>query len=65
MSEMSAGVPTPEQPQGDAPQTGQPRTPGTPGGVKKRRRGKRGGRTATKLALKVLWLSQVRLVLPE
>ena len=44
MSEMSAGVPTPEQPQGDAPQSGQPRTPGTPGGVKKRRRGKRGGR---------------------
>ena len=48
MSEMSAGVPTPEQPQGDAPQSGQPRTPGTPGGVKKRRRGKRGGRNRNK-----------------
>ena len=45
---MSAGVPTPEQPQGDAPQSGQPRTPGTPGGVKKRRRGKRGGRNRNK-----------------
>ena len=48
MSEMSAGVPTPEQPQGNAPQSGQPRTPGTPGGVKKRRRGKRGGRNRNK-----------------
>ena len=48
MSEMSAGVPTPEQPQGDAPKSGQPRTPGTPGGVKKRRRGKRGGRNRNK-----------------
>ena len=48
MSEMSAGAPTPEQPQGDAPQSGQPRTPGTPGGVKKRRRGKRGGRNRNK-----------------
>jgi ribonuclease E len=48
MSEMSAGIPTPEQPQGNAPQSGQPRTPGTPGGVKKRRRGKRGGRNRNK-----------------
>ncbi len=48
MSEMSAGVPTPEQPQSNAPQSGQPRTPGTPGGVKKRRRGKRGGRNRNK-----------------
>ncbi len=48
MSEMSAGVPTPEQPQGNAPQSGQPRTQGTPGGVKKRRRGKRGGRNRNK-----------------
>ena len=48
MSEMSAGVPAPEQPQGNAPQSGQPRTPGTPGGVKKRRRGKRGGRNRNK-----------------
>jgi ribonuclease E len=48
MSEMSAGVPTPEQPQSNAPQSGEPRTPGTPGGVKKRRRGKRGGRNRNK-----------------
>ena len=48
MSEMSAGVPTPEQPQGNAPQSSEPRTPGTPGGVKKRRRGKRGGRNRNK-----------------
>ena len=48
MSEMSAGVPTPEQPQGNTPQSSQLRTPGTPGGVKKRRRGKRGGRNRNK-----------------
>ena len=48
MSEMSPGAPTPEQPQTPVQGGGQARTPGTPGGVKKRRRGKRGGRNRNK-----------------
>lgn len=48
MSEMSPGAPPPEQPQVLLQGGGHTRTPGTPGGVKKRRRGKRGGRNRNK-----------------
>lgn len=48
MSEMSPGAPPPEQPQALLQGGGHTRTPGTPGGVKKRRRGKRGGRNRNK-----------------